>query len=177
MNAFYNGVLNASNSIDGVDNPKIKYIINTIEAKSTEKFIVYSALMDAGVNILKEALREASIKAVYITGEQTIANKENAKKYFNGYDFKNPNFFNKSQIDDKNLKYINSDYRVLIITKAGAEGVDTVNCNNIILLDGQWNNAFTEQIVARAIRFKSHFGLPVPQRFVNVIRPLLIKPG
>ena len=177
LSAFYNGVLNASNSIDGVDNPKIKYIINTIKAKPTEKFIVYSALMDAGVNILKESLREANIKAVYITGEQTIANKENAKKYFNGYDFKNSNFFNKSQIDDKNLKYINSDYRVLIITKAGAEGVDTVNCNNIILLDGQWNNSFTEQIVARAIRFKSHFGLPVPQRFVNVIRPLLIKPG
>ena len=177
LGAFYNGVLNASNSIDGVDNPKIKYIIQMIKLKSNEKFIIYSALMDAGINIIKEALKEEKIKAVYITGEQSIANKENAKKYFNGYDFKNDNFFNKSQIDDKNLKFINSEYRVLIITRAGAEGVDTVNCNNIILLDGQWNNAFTEQIVARAIRFKSHFGLEQSKRFVNVIRPLLIKPA
>jgi len=177
LGAFYNGVLNASNSIDGVDNPKIRYISNLIKKNKNEKFIVYSALMDAGVNILKEALVEANIKAVYITGEQSIIHKENAKKYFNGYDFNNPSFFNKNLIDEKNLKFINSEYRVLIITKAGAEGVDTVNCNNIILLDGQWNNAFTEQIVARAIRFKSHHGLNQDKRFVNVIRPLLIKPS
>ena len=71
--------------------------------------------------------------------------------------------------------YINDKYRILIITKAGAEGVDTINTNNIILIDSQWNDALSEQIIARAIRYKSHFGLPIDQRYVKVYRTLLMK--
>jgi hypothetical protein len=42
-------------------------------------------------------------------------------------------------------------------------------------MDSQWNDALSEQIVARAIRYKSHFGLPIDQRYVKVYRTLLMK--
>jgi hypothetical protein len=57
---------------------------------------------------------------------------------------------------------------VLIITKAGAEGVDLKNTFTIFIMDGQWNEALYEQIVARAIRYQSHMSLPKNERFVNV---------
>ena len=90
--------------------------------------------------------------------------------YFNYYNFNDTKMFNPNDIDTKLHKFINNEYRVLIITKAGAEGVDTVNCQNIILFDSQWNDTTSEQIIARAIRFKSHNGLPEKERYVNVIR-------
>ena len=176
LNSFYNGVLNASNSIDGIDNPKIQLITKMIKDAPDEKFIIYSALFEAGVVLLAKSLLTIGIDPVFITGMETSSKKEDSKRYFNGYDFGNPEFFDKTKLMPQQLEYVNSKYRVLIITKAGAEGVDTINCNNIILLDGQWNTAMSEQIIARAIRFKSHFGLPEPRRFVNVIRPLIIKP-
>lgn len=175
LNAYYNGVLNASNSIDGINNPKIKYIVDLIK-NSTQKFIIYSTLYDAGVQLLVDRMSKENIKTRQITGRQSSSQKEESKMYFNGYNFKNDNFFNLDTIDERLKKFINDEYRVLVITKAGAEGVDTINCQNIILLDSQWNDATSEQIIARAIRYKSHFGLPEKERYVNVIRTLLLKP-
>lgn len=198
LKAYYNGVLNASNSIDGIENPKIKYIVDLIK-NSTQKFIIYSTLYDAGVQLLVDRMSKENIKTRQITGRQSSTQKEESKMYFNGYNFKNDNFFNSDTIDERLKKFINDEYRVLVITKAGAEGVDTINCQNIILLDSQWNDATSEQIIARAIRYKSHFGLSdkvelpekegseteieLPEkkeyeteRYVNVIRTLLLKP-
>ena len=60
-----------------------------------------------------------------------------------------------------------------MISRAGAEGVDTINCQNLVIIDHQWNDATSEQIIARAIRFKSHHGLPEKERYVKVSRLLL----
>ena len=70
----------------------------------------------------------------------------------------------------------NNEFRVLLITKAGAEGVDTINCQNIVLFDSQWNDTTSEQIIARAIRFKSHISLAKNERYVNVIRVMFCLP-
>lgn len=171
-NSFYSAEKYASNMIDRGYNPKTQYVINEIKNKPNQKFIVYSGLYNTGIiNIVKE-LEKNNIKFRMITGKQNTPQKEDSKFYFNFYNFKSDNFFDLTSIDQRLHKYINSEYRVLLITRAGAEGVDTINCQNIILLDGQWNDALSEQIIARAIRFKSHFGLPISERYVNVLRPL-----
>jgi predicted RNA methylase len=171
-NAFYSAERWASNAIDKNKNPKVEEIMKLIEGKPNQKFIVYSALFDAGINLLTSRLKSAGIEYTRISGRDSANAKEKAKKYYNGYNFGNPDFFDKSKIDESEQKYINDKYRVLVITRAGAEGVDTINTNNIILMDSQWNDALSEQIIARAIRFKSHFGLPVKDRYVNVYRLL-----
>ena len=47
----------------------------------------------------------------------------------------------------------------------------------MIIIDHQWNDATSEQIIARAIRFKSHHNLPQKERYVNVFRLLLCFSG
>jgi predicted RNA methylase len=179
LKTFYNGVINASNSIDGLDNPKIKFIIDKIVSNPDEKFIVYSSLYDAGIQLLKVGLKQNNIKFTVISGKETAKQKNNSKILFNSYNFNGQYPFKDKVIDSQ--EYQEKTVRVLLITRAGAEGVSTINCNNIILLDAQWNEALAEQIIARAIRYKSHFGLPEGtkeeggKRYVNVYRLMLIK--
>jgi tRNA1(Val) A37 N6-methylase TrmN6 len=174
-NMFYNAELYANNMIGNGDNPKIKWVMDKIKSEPNQKFIVYSTLYNSGIKLILNDLDKAGIKYTTITGKQSSSSKEENKKYFNGYNFGNDNFFNMADVDEKSKKYVNDKYRILVITKAGAEGVDTINCQNVILLNSLWNDATSEQIIARAIRFKSHFGLPENQRFVNVYRLLLAK--
>lgn len=171
-NKFFNDEKYASNTInDEIINPKIKWCIDKIKA-SKQKFIIYTGQYGAGISLLTKQLNDNKIKFVQITGKENSVSKELNKKYFNGYNFKSNKFF-KSNDDPEFKKYINSDFRVLLISRAGAEGVDTINCQNLIILDHQWNDALSEQIIARAIRFKSHFGLPQKERYVNVYRLFL----
>ena len=111
-------------------------------------------MYDSGILQLEKQLLKNKIKYVKITGNETISQKEQSKLYFNGYNFKTDKFFN-LQNTDPLYKYVNSDYRVLLISRAGAEGVDTTNCQNMIIIDHQWNDATSEQIIARSIRLKS----------------------
>lgn len=173
-NAFYSAEKYASNMIDKLDNPKLQHIIKLVKEKSKEKIIIYSGLFDSGIEMLGKALKNNNIKFTRISGRENTNQKEDAKQYFNYYNFNDDNFFDINNVPTFHHKYINKEYRVLLITRAGAEGVDTINCENIIILDGQWNDALSEQIIARAIRFKSHFGLPLNRRKVNVFRPLFV---
>ena len=47
---------------------------------------------------------------------------------------------------------------------------------NVVVLDPPWNDASIEQIVGRAIRFRSHLHLPLAERKVNVYFLSLVKP-
>ena len=169
-NSFFSAERFATNMINNVNNPKIKFIMELIKEKPLEKFIIYTSSVNAGLNLLKTKLKDIGVEFKTISGNESSIKKEEAKKYFNGY-------FNKNIEPSKDplLKsYLNNEYRVLLITKAGAEGVDTKNCQNLILLDHQWNDATTEQIIARAVRFKSHEGLKKSERVVNVYYLLFV---
>jgi len=120
--------------------------------KTNEKFIIYSGLYEARVLLLAKGLKQLGISYKSITGKQSATNKEESKRYYNGYNFGKNNFFDFNIIEPSQKIYINDKYRILIITKAGAEGVDTINTQNIILMDSQWNDALSEQVIARAIR-------------------------
>lgn len=172
-NAFYIAERYASNMIDTTSNPKLDYIVKLLKERPNQKFIIYSGLTEYGTNNIESRLSKELIQVVKITGKQNTQQKEESKLYFNYFNFKNDKFFNRETLEVRYHKYINDKYRVLVISRAGAEGVDTINCQNIILYDSQWNDALSEQIIARAIRFKSHYGLPEKERYVNVIRPVM----
>jgi hypothetical protein len=139
---------------EGELNKKIEWCINKIIEESKQKFIIYTGMYDTGIKLLEDALKKKEIEFTRITGKETARKKEENKNLFNSYDIVN-----------------NVGCRVLLISKAGAEGVDTKNTQNIVLLDHQWNDALSEQIIARAIRYKSHHDFTdVKQRYVNVYR-------
>lgn len=57
--------------------------------------------------------------------------------------------------------------KVLIITSAGAEGLDLKYGRRVHILEPFWNEARTEQVIARIVRYKSHIDLPPAERVVQ----------
>ena len=149
--SFYNGTRQYSNL---VDYKKIDFIIERIKnKKTTGQFIIYTTFIDNGVNLIKKYLNDNNISFAIISGKENIKQKEESKNKYN----------------DKSVK-------VLIITKAGTEGIDTIATEAIFLYEGSsWNEALVEQAIARAIRYKSHFHLPKEQQIVYVYRLLIVK--
>ena len=134
-----------------------------------DKSIIYTGLIDNGVNQLTEVFNRLKIKYSIISGSKNASEKIEARKKYNYYSMKGIDPIDANE----------NGARILIITKAGTEGVDTQWTKNIFLLDGCWNEAANEQIIARAIRFQSHWDPENPNKrsVVNVFRMLYIKPG
>ena len=174
-NAFYSAERAATVYISGDDKITVKnnYILNLIK-NSNQKFIIYITLYDAGLITLLKTLKNNEIEPVVISGRENARQKQESKNKFNMYNFNNPNFFNPETTDPNLYRFNNNIYRVLIITKAGSEGVDTKNCNNLIMMNYVWNEAMSEQIIARAIRYKSHTELPKDLQYVNVYKLFLL---
>jgi tRNA1(Val) A37 N6-methylase TrmN6/superfamily II DNA/RNA helicase len=149
--SFYNGTRQYSNLLNY---KKIAFIINRIKKKETTgRFIIYTTFIDNGLRIIKEYLNKNDISFAIISGNENIKQKEESK-----------NKYNSGQVD------------VLLITKAGTEGIDTISTEAIFIYEGSsWNEPLVEQAVARAIRFKSHYHLPKEQQKVYVYRLLVIK--
>jgi len=59
-----------------------------------------------------------------------------------------------------------SRIKVIIGTSTVAEGVNFQNVRSVHIVDPWWNSARAEQIVGRAIRFRSHAALPAERRNV-----------
>ena len=58
--------------------------------------------------------------------------------------------------------------RVLMITASGAEGLSLKNVRQVHMLEGFWNHVRLDQVIGRAVRAKSHMGLPAAERHVDV---------
>jgi SNF2 family DNA or RNA helicase len=67
--------------------------------------------------------------------------------------------------------------KVLIISKAGGEGLDLKNTTSIVLMEPSWNEATHRQVIGRAVRFQSHTSLPRAKQHVLVYRLHMIKPS
>jgi predicted RNA methylase len=139
---------------------KIDFCINKIEEEPTKKFVIYTAFKD-NVARIKQRLTSKSIKYGVISGDENTKEKQNAIKGYNEY-------YNKNYEGEK--------HRVLLITKAGAEGVDLRETRGIFIIDGVWNEALSIQIIARAIRFRSHANLPEKDRYVDVYKLFVATP-
>ena len=145
--AFYNGYRKLVNSVgikkgENYYSMKIKKILPIIKKN---KSIIYTNWLEFGINPLSEALNKNNIKFGIISG--SVSQKERIEI-----------------VKDFNNNKINS----LLITKAGGEGLDLKEVRNVIVIDPPWNPAGLEQIIGRAIRYKSHEKLPKKDRNVNV---------
>jgi predicted RNA methylase len=149
--SFYNGTRQYSNLLDY---KKIAFIINRIKnKKTTGKFIIYTTFIDNGLRIIRKYLEENDMEYAIISGNQNMKQKEEAKN-----------------------KYNSGEVNILLITKAGTEGIDTIATEGIFIYEGSsWNEPLVEQAIARAVRFKSHYHLPKEFQKVYIYRLLIIK--
>lgn len=82
----------------------------------------------------------------------------------------------------KNLEIFNSSnnidgsqIKVILLSSAGAEGIDLMNMRTVLILEPYWDEEMIKQIVGRAIRQCSHKDLPREKRVVEVYRFKVMK--
>lgn len=148
--AYLGGVRQASNALEAC--PKCEWVIKKI--KEGEKTLVYSAFLTFGVKRIRELLKENEIKYVEITGESSKQLRDRAVKRYNA-----------------------GSVNVMLITRAGGEGLDLKKTKNVIIFESTWNRPTEEQIIHRAARYKSHEGLPKKEKTVFVYHLVMVKPA
>ena len=155
-NMFYNVVRRAALSLDDEKSPKVQWTFNKVkeEYDNNKKSLIYTAWKESGVYQVTKLLDRAKISYGMITGDLTKNQRDIMKDAFNS---------------DK--------IKILIITRAGGEGLDLKGTNNVILMEPNWNKDMDEQIIGRAIRYKSHSYLPERLRYTNVYKLYMIKPS
>jgi hypothetical protein len=85
---------------------------------------------------------------------------------------------------DNILRIINSPDNIhgelcelLMITQAGAEGLDIKNIREVHILEEYWNKTRKIQVIGRAVRYKSHIMLPPEERTVDVYEYIATPPN
>lgn len=147
--AYLGGVRQASNALKAC--PKCDWVIKKIQEGG--KTLVYSAFLTFGVKRIRELLKENGIKYVEITGESSKQERDRAVKRYN-----------------------TGGVNVMLITRAGGEGLDLKRTKNVIIFESTWNRPNEEQVIRRAARYKSHEGLPKKEQVVYVYHLIMVKP-
>jgi superfamily II DNA or RNA helicase len=152
--AFYTKLRVTSVTIDDINSPKVQWILNFIiqETSQSHKVLVYTPFTSTGMEVLKRALVQKKIKFAEVSGQVT-KDKEAQKDMFNS-----------------------REAYVILISKAGAEGLDLKEVRHVVFMESNWNEALDQQIIGRAVRRNSHAALPPEDRNVKVWRVMMIKP-
>lgn len=152
---FYNAIRRASLSLYNEKSPKVQWTFEKLveQYELGKKSIAFSAWLEAGIKQLARLLARAKIPYGIISGQITAEERERFKKEFNS-----------------------GKLKILLLTKAGGEGLDLVECSNVIIMESNWNAAADEQIIGRAVRYKSHERCSPKSRKVDVYKLMLMKP-
>ena len=81
----------------------------------------------------------------------------------------NKDIFNKSE--NKYGKYC----KIIMISPAGAEGINLNNVRQVHIMEPYWNEVRIEQVIGRALRFCQHKDLPQEERRVDVFRYKMVR--
>ncbi len=133
--------------------PKIQEAFKRFQdamAKNPEhKAVVYSNYLKSGLDPYKHLLDQHKIPYGVFSGEMGKAERDQLVQDYNANKLRN-----------------------LLISSAGAEGLDLKGTRQIQILDPHFNEEKINQVTGRGIRFRSHAHLPEDQRNVNVERYL-----
>jgi superfamily II DNA or RNA helicase len=153
---FYTSLRRAVNALDGEQSPKVKTITDFIikEAKEGRKSLVYSNWKAAGMNLIRSVLDKSGVPYSFISGDLTPDQRELFKNKINS-----------------------GASKILLISRAGGEGLNLKEIRNVIIMESNWNPATDEQIIGRAVRKFSHSKLPKDQQNVRIYRYIMKKPA
>ncbi len=129
--------------------PKIEKIVDDfvdeIENKKDFKGVIYSNYIESGLDQIGKLLSDNDVKYERFTGGMNDKQKA-------------------SVVDKYNAGKTNA----LLVSSAGAEGLDLKGTNMVQISEPHWNKAKIDQVIGRAARYKSHAHLPEGQRNVKV---------
>jgi len=158
MTAFFSGPRQISNhpgefnaSATDDDAPKFKAAADEIDKrmKVDKNFrgVVYSNFIEAGMDPMARELERRGVPYLKFNGDMDDKEKAESVKKYNG-----------------------GDVPVLLISGAGAEGLDLKGTKLMQIMEPHWNEEKINQVRGRAIRYRSHAHLPEEERHVEVQR-------
>jgi superfamily II DNA or RNA helicase len=134
--------------------PKFSWILLNIIKHIDSKHVIYSFYKTrSGVQLLYQLLKHCGITVSIFSGDIPAKTREEILNKFN---------------DKDNRK--GTELKVLLITEAGSEGINVLECNNIHIVESSTKENRTRQAIGRVIRYKSHTNLPKDEQYVNVWR-------
>ena len=157
LRAFMTGPRMASNSTSGFNalapaesskaEAAFKYLQENVAKNPKYKGVVYSNYLKNGLGDYKRLLEANHMPYGEFSGDIPDAERQKHIRDFN-----------------------NDKLKALLISSAGAEGLDLKGTRLVQLLEPHWNEEKEKQIIGRAKRYKSHEGLPEADRNVTVQR-------
>lgn len=128
------------------DNTKIHWCINKTKkiVKAGGRVIVYSEFVKNGLNRIASQLMAVGIRSNSIHGEVSAADRS---KIIIGY--------NSGKVP------------VILISGAGAQGIDLKETTAVIIIEPPWHPAGVYQVIGRGVRVNSHIALPKEKQHVN----------
>ena len=159
-----------SESEIGKYSSKIKNIVNSVKS-SNGIVLIYSQYLEGGLVPVALALEEIGFSKY---GTKNNLLKDNPKTNVGNYIMITGD---KSYSPDniRDIKAITSDdnsrgekIKVVLISKAGSEGLDFKNIRQVHILEPWYNTNRIEQIIGRAVRTCSHKLLPFIERNVEI---------
>jgi len=160
LNAFLSGARMVSNTpapfqdnmtaLEGYHrSPKLQRVVHDmvtgISGNPRFKGVVYSNYLEGGVKPVSEIL--TSLKIPHHVFHGSLSDKER-----------------KAMVDDYNHDRV----KALLISGAGAEGLDLKGTRMMQVMEPHWNQSRIKQVVGRGARFRSHAHLPENERNVVV---------
>ncbi len=152
--------------------PKIKSIVDNIIG-SKGIILVYSNYLDSGIIPLALALEEIGLQRYGETSSFFKPGEIQEKSFFkyiiiSGDKKISPNndFELKACSNPSNKN--GDEIKVVLISRAGTEGLDFKNIRQVHILEPWYNMNRIEQTIGRAVRTKSHCGLPFLERNVMI---------
>lgn len=166
LKKFATAIRRATQNLDSSleNNKKLEYInsiIRKIYRKNKKrtrenryKIIIYSNYKNHGINLIKQMMPDDKIHLPYatISGDTKMSDRQ-----------KKVRLYNQGKIN------------VLFLTKAAGEGLDLKGTDFIVIMEPNWNENSIEQVIARAIRFKSHENREPRRKVVRVIQLYHVK--
>lgn len=145
--------------------PKLEKMFKNISINHPNTIsLVYSTFLEYGIKAFAKILEFNDYK-LYNPNEEYIK----GTKYF-------ALFSGDQTLEEKAdiLQRLNLDENkygelisVLLISKSGTEGLDLKNIRSVHIMESYWNFSLIQQVIARAVRMKSHIALPEEERNVQ----------
>ena len=167
--------------------PKYVYIIFNL-LKKRGPVLVYSNYVDMeGLGIFKLYLQFFSFISFDKDLEVNKLNISNINKFDKDYKYDNKRYMEfhgkidkATRLKNKNIFNLSANkyskfIKIIMISPAGAEGLNLRNVRQVHILEPFWNEVKIEQVMGRAIRICSHKDLPLNERRVDVFRYTCIR--
>ena len=143
--------------------PKMLKILQNIK-KSKGSILIYSDFRSLeGIGIFSLILQN--------NGYSLYGFKDNKSKFAIWSGTEDQDYRKKMLKTFNSSKNKNGDLiKIIMITSAGAEGLDLKNVRQVHIMEPYWNEVRTEQVIGRAVRVNSHKLLDKKDRDVTVFR-------